>query len=384
MANKWLLIAGGLLIFLVLFYLSPLIELGKHLISGPGVVFSFILPDGLKSNDGRTNVLLLGTGGTGHEGPNLTDSLMVVSVGVKQQDIALVSLPRDIWIDSLSAKINAAYAFGEEKKAGGGKILARSTIAEVLGIPIHYVLRVDFAGFRQAIDLLGGIDVLVDRSFEDLRYPTEGKETDSCGYIEEKRIEKTIKESSTSAKKETIEQEVIYYIDATGSAKRAEDDPYSCRFEKITFSKGLQHMDGQIALRFVRSRDGTHGEGSDFARAKRQQKVLLALKDKVFSVPTFLDPGKLASLIKTFANNVDTDIGADDIGDLVKLSGKIDFAVIKHVVLTDEENGLLFNPPPQDYQGAWVLVPKVGNWSEVASYIKRELFSQEKDSPQEE
>lgn len=376
MANKWLLITGGLLVFLILFYLSPLIEVGKHLLSGPGLVFSFILQDGLKSNDGRTNILLLGTGGPGHEGPNLTDSIMVISIGTKRHDIRLISLPRDIWIDSLSAKINAAYAFGEDKKVGGGRTLARSTVAEVLGIPIHYVLRVDFEGFRRAIDLLGGIDVSVDRSFEDSRYPTEGKETDSCGYIEEKRLEKIVKESSTSGKKQAIDEEVIYYIDATGSAKKAEDDPYSCRFEKITFTHGLQHMDGKTALRFVRSRDGTNGEGSDFARAKRQQKVLLSLKDKVFSVPTFLDPGKLTSLIKTFSNNIDTDIGTNDIGDLVKLSAKINFAGMKHVVLTDEQNNLLSNPPPQDYQGAWVLAPKTGNWSEVHAYIKKELFSE--------
>ena len=113
---------------------------------------------------------------------------------------------------------------------------------DVLGIPIHYNVTINFEVFKQIVDTLGGIDVEIENTFTDSEYPIEGKE----------------------------------------------DDPVIAnRYETVTFTKGLEKMNGERALKYVRSRHGDGAEGTDFARSKRQQKVILAIKDKLMS-PTFV------------------------------------------------------------------------------------------------
>src|SRR5690606_8070895 len=137
-------------------------------------------------------------------------------------------------------KINRAYSDAEIKQEGGGIILSRAVVEKVLDQPVDYVLRVDFSGFVQAVDMLGGIDVKVDRTFDDYEYPVSGKETDTCGF-EGEEFEKRATDSSQL-------------------------EAFPCRYEHLHFDAGVQSMDGETALRFVRSRHATGAEGSDFAR----------------------------------------------------------------------------------------------------------------------
>src|SRR3989344_4592943 len=127
--------------------LSPVaFSLVKKIFSGPAVVFSFIFDsNNVKTSAGRTNILLLGTGGEGHAGKDLSDTVIVLSVDAKQKDAALISIPRDFWVNSLTIKINTAYALGEEKREDGGLPLAKSVVGEIVDLPIHYAVRIDFA-----------------------------------------------------------------------------------------------------------------------------------------------------------------------------------------------------------------------------------------------
>lgn len=309
----------------------------------------------LKKTDHRMGILILGVGGERHEGPLLTDTIIYANIDPEAKKVVLVSLPRDFWVPDLKAKINTAYADGESKQKGGGIILARAVIQKVLAQPVDYVARVDFKGFVKAIDMLGGIEVDVERSFDDYAYPIAGKETDTCGY-EGEEFEKR----------------------ATASAQL---EAFPCRYMNVHFDAGKQSMDGETALRFVRSRHAIGVEGTDFARSKRQEKVIAAAKDKVFSLGTFLNPFKLTSLYDIFRDSIDTDIKQSEYDDFLRLAQNIKNAETKSIVFfytTDPkaDSGLLINPPISDeYEGQWVLIPKAGNgnFSEIQKYVKCEI-----------
>ena len=116
-----------------------------------GLVYDFItLPSGkIKVIGNRTNILILGKGGASHEAPDLTDTMIVLSISLKNKQVTGISIPRDIWINSMKAKINSAYYYGEKKQSGGGLILARDAVFQVTGLPVHYAVLVDFERLKQ-------------------------------------------------------------------------------------------------------------------------------------------------------------------------------------------------------------------------------------------
>ena len=315
-------------------YLVPVFKMINEVLGGPANIVSAIIDPNphLKAAGTRTNILLLGTGGGIHEGPNLTDSMIFVSLDREKNKVLTVSIPRDIWIDSLQKRINEAYEIGQEKKPEekGGLTLAKAVVSEILGQPIHYSLRLDFSGFEKVIDLLGGVVINVDNDFTDRQYPIEGKEEDDCG---------------------------------------GNDLEYKCRYETLTFNKGEQLMDGKTALKFVRSRHAENSEGSDFARSKRQQKLLLALKEKILQKETFLNVNKLQKLQKALGDSIDTDIENSEIDDFVKTALKMKETTVESFSLED----LLYQPAAYLYGGAWVLRPVGDNWTEVQKKLREQL-----------
>ncbi len=310
-------------------------------------------PEGeLKSTNGRTNILLLGLdkravipysyegrdGKTYHNG-FLSDTIIIVSLNLQSKDVAMVSVPRDFWVKipgwgglrGQYGKINSAYSIGDMYNyPGGGMDLARETISQNFDLPIHYVARIDFEGFKKMIDAVGGVEVNVERSFDDWNYPIDGKEEASCG-----------------------------------------GDNYNCRFEHLRFEKGWQHMNGETALKYARSRKGTNGEGSDFARAQRQQKILFALREKALSMETLRDPVKVAQVLSSFGETLETDLDLVNYPPLQKFSQEMDISLARTLVLSSEiKNGtLIYHPPPENYGGAWVLAPIGGDYQKVSAYI---------------
>ncbi len=178
---------------------------------------------------GRVNILLLGLDLRPNDKENGTrsDTMILVSVDRNNKAASMLSVPRDLWVDIPghgANRINASYFFGEQDRPGqGGPPLAKATISKLLGINIDYFVQVDFNGFRQIVDAIGGITIDVKKPLIDNEYPTEDFGT--------KRL----------------------YIPA-----------------------GIQHMDGKTALEYARSR---HGD-SDLGRNQRQQAVLLAVREQ--------------------------------------------------------------------------------------------------------
>lgn len=267
-------------------------------------------------DEGRVNILLLGIGGSGHEGPLLTDSMLLVSFRPATGQVALISMPRDLLVSIPGhgqRRINNAYALPELNRPGLGGPTVRAVVGEVFGVPIHYSLLLDFSGFAQMVDALGGVTVDVEQTLDDELYPVPGQET-------------------------------------AGDAQR---------FEHLYIPAGRQHFSGPLALKYVRSRKAKGAQGSDFARSHRQQQIISAIRDQA-SVWGVLRPGRLFELLRILDDHMDTNLEAWEMLRLYQLARHINpDEVVKHV-LDDRPDGLL---AATFIEGAYVLVPLEGDFS---------------------
>jgi len=278
-----------------------------------------------EEND-RINILLLGMGGKNHDGAYLTDTIMLVSIKPSTKQIAMISIPRDMTVpfeDGSWRKINSINALAEAKQAGSGGPATAKALSDLLGTPITYYVRADFDGFVNIVDEMGGIDVNVEHTLDDYAYPIIGQE----------------------------------------------DNPnYYSRYEHLHVDTGLQKMDGSLALKFARSRHGINGEGSDFARAKRQQLILQAVKDKLLSKSTLLKPAMIVRISTQLSEHIDTDISITDMIALWDNYKNIDHSNIINKVIDNSAGGLLIEQTGLD--GAYLLMPRSGNYDDVKSFIQ--------------
>jgi len=281
--------------------------------------FSTNLPQLPKENPDRINILLLGNRGLKEEGEGklLSDSIILLSIKKSAGQIALISLPRDLyvrlWCLKENKKINFAYAYG-------GLDCAKKTVSLVTDLYIDYAISVDFKALKETIDALGGITVYLDEPFEeDFQWAKEGWEEDEHWFIKE--IDN--------------EERWVFYV-----------------------SEGENHLDGQTALYYVRSRYST----SDFDRMRRQQQVLVALKEKALSLEVLINPIKIYTLLDVLGKNVRTDIGLDDIKNLIDLSSDLDMKNIKRNIFDTTDEGLLYETFIND---EYVLLPVNDNFEQI-------------------
>jgi LCP family protein required for cell wall assembly len=316
--------------------------LQKHNVKAQDLLSFFGAPsENLDSTDGVTNFLILGIRGEGTDSPNLSDTIMVFSYNHDTKSPVMTSVPRDLWVPSLQAKINTAYYYGEQASPGAGIKFAQGAILEDLGLPIHYTAVVNFALFEQAIDLVGGIDVDVNPGFTDTEFPLPGKENAM---------------------------------------------PVSSRYETISFKTGTNHLDGSMALKFVRSRHAEGDEGTDFARSRRQQQVIAALRNKMLAPSFLLDKNKVNALFAIVSENLKSNIHGSLYPTLAKLALDTKDKNIRYVPLTDtpDDKGvtILYNPPIARYKNEWVLIPKDNNWNALKQYIQNHFHPSSLESSQ--
>lgn len=274
--------------------------------------------------DGRTNILILGMGGLGHDGAFLTDTIIILSHNYENNETSMVSLPRDFLVKiegNSYRKVNYIYTAGENSKNNNGIEYSKKILSENLGIPIHYAISIDFFGFEEIIDALGGVNVYIENSFVDYNYPTKNH-----------------------------------------------------KIQTIKFEKGHTHLNGEKALQFVRSRHGivTEGngfEGSDFARSERQFKVIEATKTKIMSFSTISNPTKVMNLFKILNKYINTDIEAWEALRFVDILKSMDKNKIFNKVLNDAPGNLL-KSATSTLDGAFILVPKNNDYNLLHSFFK--------------
>jgi polyisoprenyl-teichoic acid--peptidoglycan teichoic acid transferase len=281
--------------------------------------------------DGRTNLLILGMGGLGHDGAFLTDTIIILSYNYKTEETSMTSIPRDLLVQTEKnhfQKINYIYTAGERSDQTTGLEYSKIVLSKNLGIPIHYAVSIDFFGFREIIDALGGVNVYVKNSFIDYKYPTENH-----------------------------------------------------KIQTIKFEKGYQHLNGERALQFARSRYGTvtegNGfEGSDFARSERQFKIIEAMKDKIISFSTITNPNKIIKLFQILNEYIDTDIEtweAIRFADILKSMNK---EKIFNKVINDAPDNLL-KSATSTIDGAFILMPKNNDYNLLHSFFNN-IFETDK------
>jgi len=234
----------------------------------------------------RINILALGLDRRAHERPEntRTDTMMVMSIDPEDMTVSMISIPRDLEIlyenpngGRQRVRINAVHVHGSVSgDKGSGSAAAKKAVSELLGIPVHYFVRVDFSGFERVVDELGGITIDVQHRLYDYQYPDE-----NYGY-----------------------------------------DP-------IRIEPGVRVMDGNLALKYARSRYAIDAiQAGDLARSRRQQEVIVAIKEKAIASRWGLisNPVRIAAMLDTLKDNILTDIQLEEMAELAKITQKIDTA----------------------------------------------------------
>lgn len=280
---------------------------------------------GYMGGSDRVNLLVMGYGGGNHNGANLTDSMVVMSLLPQSHHTTLLSVPRDLWVQIPPGsgqyhKINASYEFGSNNGANpaAGGDAAASKISLVTGLNVKYWLTINFQGFRDFINAIGGIDVYVPDAFT-AKYP-------------------------------------------------ANDDPsINPNWIKIHFSKGMQHMDGETAIRYARARYvlDNPAEGTDFARSARQQIMIKAALSKVKQMSTW---PSLFNALNALQHTIYTNLS---LADLMQFALKMDLTNAHHVGLSNQN--VLADATSSD--GQYILKPANDNWQAIIDYVKRQLYN---------
>lgn len=323
---------AALILIVGVYFVAKIIVTEHHLFRGgggaPALAANIDINQLKGEGDGRVNILLLGIGGPGHSGPDLTDTIIIASVDPVNDKVDLLSIPRDLWVKIPGngyQKINAAYSDGKSEsraktlagKERDGLNLLDQTIEPVIGIPIHYHVVVDFKAFQQVVNSIGGVDANVS---------------------------------------EELSANENFWVEGTN------------QHYQLYVPPGRQHFDGTKALYFARER---HND-SDFVRAQRQRLLLTAIKQKVFSLGTFSNPVKISNLLNSVGDNVYSDFSLNDMTRLYQIIQKVPAGKIASVDLVT---------PPHDFlttgnmNGLSVVEPKAGlfNYASITDYIRNTL-----------
>jgi LCP family protein required for cell wall assembly len=285
-----------------------------------------------KDKYGNVNVLLLGYGGATHDGGYLTDSIIVASRNPDIGNISMFSIPRDLRVKSPVTKgygrINAIFTQFMGRNGKDAHLSASGTKAEIetmLGMEIPYYATVDFTAFKEIIDTIGGIDIVVPETLHDTTYPNE----ENRGYI-------------------------TFHIDA-----------------------GLQHLDGTTALKYARSRHST----SDFSRSLRQQLIIMGIKDKMLS--SGVDLKNIPQLYAQYKTYVSTNVSLQEMLRVTQYLASLNhFSSFGFTTNCSFQNYLrmppacfLYYPNREEFGGASIMLPMGATASKPQTYTQLQTFT---------
>ena len=304
----------------------------------------------VKKEDNRLDILVLGIRGVGDEnGGLLADTMVLVSFDKEKQKAAIISLPRDLLVEMPNhdklEKINFAYALGESRRWGGGGLaLSKEVVKYVTGVYIDHAVVLNFEGFKELIDTMGGVIIYRNAPFvEGEQWQGEGVENSSFWEFVENSTEQEAE--TTSGQDESVSEAEGYWV--------------------FKVPSGTSVLSGENALYYVRSRFSS----SDFDRIKRQQQVIDSLKNKALSLGVLGNPVKIFNILDIIGDNIRTDMGLGDIREMASLAQSSDRVPIETGLLDTSPSGLL---TAKTVDGSFVLVPSVGddNFEQIRDFFK--------------
>ncbi|HSX06353.1 MAG TPA: LCP family protein [Candidatus Saccharimonadia bacterium] len=288
-------------------------------------------PVPLHNQDGRVNILLAANSAddVGHNGANLTDSIMVLSVNTKNNTALILSVPRDLWVSipgAGHAKINSAFP-------DGGMNALQTVIQDNLDLTIDYTALVDYGAFRDLVDAVGGIHIAIA--------------SDDPRGIYDPSLDYTSRHCCALAK----------------------------------YPNGPVTLNGKQALNLARARGDAYGSygyaQSDFTRTMYQRKMLLAVKDKAVLPSVIANPFKVSSLLDAVGNNIKTSLQLNEIETLFSYMKKIDDSKIDSYninTLMGKNTTMLANYTSPDGQSALVPAAGIDNFTDIQKQIQK-LFT---------
>jgi LCP family protein required for cell wall assembly len=307
-----------------------------------GSIFSVFDTTTLKGqNSGRVNILLAGNSADdpGHDGANLTDSIMIVSIDTKNNTAFLLSVPRDLWVKTDNSgwqKINDAYVDGQTNGfsasgyPNGGMGELEQIVSQNFGIPIDYYALINYAGIKDAVDAVGGITI-------DIQSP------DPRGVYDP-------------------------------------DIDYATHPHQVLadYTNGEHTLNGEQALDLARARGDAYGSygfpNSDFDRTAYQREMLVALKEKADSLSVLANPAKLSSLADAIGNNITTDFSLSQVHELYNLTKPIKGNKIQSLSLNNA-NGKNLLASYTSSTGEDALIPAAGinNYSAIQAFVAQQI-----------
>ena len=283
-----------------------------------------------KQTGDSTTVLLLGLDSleTRPGSPQLTDTMIVVSLNYKTAKVTTISLPRDIWSTAYQTKINALYHYGQERYPTNPSQFPTEVISEMTGLPIEYTVVITMKQVADIIDVLGVIDVDIPAAFTDTQFP-----------------------------RPDVDVSVVH-------------DP-DLLYQTVTFEAGQQSLDSTRALQYIRSRKSGDTEGDDLARGKRQQLIIESLVAQLQSKETLTNPQLLGTLYTYYQNTFSQFVPLNEsIGLLTQVFPQRNVLELKTAALPiapDDPNGVLINPPISKHS-VWVY--EVVDQDSFRNYVK--------------
>lgn len=312
--------------------------------------------------EGRINILLLGMRGENIPGGGLlADTIIVASIKPEENKVALISIPRDLQVDNPGwgnkTKINAVYAAGEENGKKEGIADMEKVAGDIAGMPIHYAISINFKGFVDLVDALGGIEITLDSPFSEPLQFNEPHVCDASVF--------TVPTGEYEVKTKKVTDKITGAV-TTKVVKKyplCTNPDVECG-GNFTLPAGKNTLDGAKALCFVRSRVTSN----DFERAKRQQIVLQQIKAKAFQIGTLTDFGKINNMLTALGDNVRTDMEPWEMKQFFSIYQKMDNPSIYQRVLENTEEGLLYD---QESTGnGYILLPRGDNYDRIKNLFQ--------------
>jgi polyisoprenyl-teichoic acid--peptidoglycan teichoic acid transferase len=286
-------------------------------------------------SSGRVNILLAGNSAddVGHDGGNLTDSIMIVSINTKDHTGFMLSIPRDLWVDIPTLghqKINSAITVSDFNSPGypsNGMGQLEQIIQTQLGIPINYYVLIDYAAIRDGVNAVGGITVNIQSS------DPRGLYDPSVDYV--------------------------------------------TRGPLVKLTNGQHTLNGEQALDLARARgdaSGSYGfELSDFTRTQNQRMMLTALAQKVKTAGVLTNPIRISQLFSALSNNVHTDLSLNNVFRLAQITKPMDITNVQSVSYSYTGMNPLLKGHVDPASGQDALIPSAGvdNFSQLQAYYQQ-------------